>query len=122
MLTCNQTSSTPNSVQNNDTSIRLTPSLQALDDVLTPNSSNKRTVEDLFGDINDIDCDNVELPSKRQKTEEENDMDLINKIIEGRKLRQILLEPSTRNFQENKFNYNTKDNITCNAPKFVILF
>lgn len=97
----------------------MTPSLQALDDVLTPNVSNKRTVEDLFGDINDLELDNIELPSKRRKTDEENDMDLINKIIEERKLKQTLTEPSARGFQEKKSNYNAKDNITYNAPKFV---
>ncbi|CAH0720464.1 unnamed protein product, partial [Brenthis ino] len=105
-----------NSVHNGDTTISLTPSLQQLDDVLTPNVSNKRTAEDLFGDINDIDFDNIELPSKRQKTEEESDMDLINKIIEGRKIRQMLAEPSGRGFKETKPNYNIKENVTMNVP------
>ncbi|PZC71909.1 hypothetical protein B5X24_HaOG212263 [Helicoverpa armigera] len=61
----------------------------------TPVSS-KRTADELFGDIGDIDFNELELPSKRQKTEEENDLDLIEKILEGRRLKQILLEPAGR--------------------------
>ncbi|XP_034834660.1 chromosome transmission fidelity protein 18 homolog [Maniola hyperantus] len=90
-------------------------------DILTPiteNVSNKRTAEDLFGDINDIDFDNFELPSKKQKTEEEIDMDLINKIIEGRKIRQMLAEPATRGYMDKKPNFNLKENLTRNIPRW----
>lgn len=102
----------------------LTPVNVSNQDILTPineNSSNKRTAEDLFGDINDIDFDNFELPSKKQKTEEEIDMDLINKIIEGRKIRQMLAEPASRGYIDKKPDYNVKENLTRNIPRFVIL-
>ncbi|XP_045774328.1 chromosome transmission fidelity protein 18 homolog isoform X3 [Maniola jurtina] len=99
----------------------LTPVNVSNQDILTPineNASNKRTAEDLFGDINDIDFDNFELPSKKQKTEEEIDMDLINKIIEGRKIRQMLAEPASRGYIDKKPNFNVKENLTRNIPRW----
>ncbi|CAH2240034.1 jg18076 [Pararge aegeria aegeria] len=118
--------------QNPNNSLSLSQSLQPLEDLLTQentsnggediltqineNLSNKRTAEDLFGDINDIDFDNLELPSKRQKTDEENDMDLINKILEGRKIRQMLAEPS-KGYIDKKPNFDVKDNLTRNIPR-----
>lgn len=91
--------------------------MQPLEEALA-SSANKRTIDDLFGDINDIDFDNIELPSKRQKTEEESDMELINKIIESKKLKQILMEPSKVQIC-NRSNYNIKDNISYNIPRLV---
>lgn len=76
----------------------------------------KRTAEDLFGDINDIDFDDLGLPSKRQKTEEENDLELINKIIEGRKMRQMLSEPN-RALLENMPYYSASKNLSLKIPK-----
>nr|XP_026495790.1 chromosome transmission fidelity protein 18 homolog [Vanessa tameamea] len=111
----NETCNT-NAPSNEHVSISLTPSLTALDDVLSPNVSNKRTVEDLFGDINDIDFDNIQLPSKRQKTEEESDMELIDKIIESRKLRQILAEPTSRGIADSGPDYDINENLTTNVP------
>lgn len=90
--------------------------MQPVEELLTPATSNKRTAEDLFGDIGDIDFDNVEMPTKKQKTEEENDLDLINKILESRRLRQLLLEPS-RAQAEAKPLFDTKDNISLNIPR-----
>ncbi|CAK1586743.1 unnamed protein product [Parnassius mnemosyne] len=103
-----------------DDAISLTPSLQNMEDVLIPstNSSTKRTAEDLFGDIGDIDFDSIELPSKRQKTEEETDMDLINKILEGRRLKQMLLEPTNRVKVDKKVNFDVKKNISINIPRW----
>lgn len=102
--------------------ISLTPNLQPLEDLLTPeNCSNKRTADDLFGDIGDIDFDEVQLPSKRQKTEEENDMELIEKIIEGRRLRQILDEPSGRVKSNARPAYDAKENMSLNIPRFEFL-
>ncbi|CAG5033498.1 unnamed protein product [Parnassius apollo] len=103
-----------------DDAISLTPSLQNMDDVLisSTNSSNKRTAEDLFGDIGDIDFDSIELPSKRQKTEEETDMDLINKILEGRRLKQMLLEPANRVNVDKKVSFDVKENISINIPRW----
>ncbi|XP_052751169.1 chromosome transmission fidelity protein 18 homolog [Galleria mellonella] len=96
----------------------ISQSLQPLDDYLTPkNASNKRTADDLFGDINDIDFEDIELPSKRQKTEEENDLELINRILESRKLKQSLLEPSRvkNDFQPT---YLSKENLSLNIPRW----
>ncbi|CAH2092697.1 unnamed protein product [Euphydryas editha] len=110
-----------NTASNNSTdgSFSLTPSLQHLDDILpSSNGPNKRTVEDLFGDINDIDFDNIQLPSKKQKTEEECDMELIDKIIEGRRQRQLLTEPSARGIVNTGPNYVVKENLTTSVPKW----
>lgn len=109
-----------NALNSTDASFSLTPSLQPLDDILSSsNGSNKRTVDDLFGDINDIDFDNMEMPSKKQKTEEECDMKLIDKIIEGRRQRQLLTEPSARGIVDTGPNYDVKENITTSVPKYV---
>ncbi|CAG9788572.1 unnamed protein product [Diatraea saccharalis] len=108
------------STQENDDNripLSLTPNLQYTEDSLTPAQSNKRTADELFGDIDDIDFDNVELPSKRQKTEEETDLELINKIVESRKLKQMLLEPSN---VQRKFEsvFNAKENLSLDIPRW----
>ncbi|KPJ12806.1 Chromosome transmission fidelity protein 18-like [Papilio machaon] len=102
-----------------DNDINLTPSLQNMEEVLAQtNVPSKRTAEDLFGDIDDIDFDNLELPSKRQKTDEENDFDLINKILEGRRLKQLLTEPASGGNMKTKVNFDVKENISINIPKW----
>lgn len=82
-------------------------------------SSYKRTAEELFGDIDDINFESIQLPIKKQKTEEENDMDLINKIIEGRRIRQMLNEPSNRIQIDTEPSYKMKDNLCLNIPRLV---
>ncbi|XP_045500829.1 chromosome transmission fidelity protein 18 homolog [Colias croceus] len=89
-----------------------------ISDNTTTITTNKRTAEELFGDIDDIDFENVQLPSKKQKTEEENDMDLINKIIEGRRLRQMLTESSNRLQVDKQSIYNNKENLSLNIPRW----
>ena len=108
------TTTLPSSITTESTDISLTPNLIPLED-LTPVSS-KRTADELFGDIGDIDFNEVELPSKRQKTDEENDMDLIDKILEGRRLKQILLEPSGRRVG-GRSGYRAKDNLSLDIPR-----
>ncbi|XP_063829203.1 chromosome transmission fidelity protein 18 homolog [Ostrinia nubilalis] len=100
-----------------NTQISFSQSLQPMEELLTPVTSNKRTAEDLFGDIGDIDFDNVEMPTKKQKTEEENDLELIDKILESRRLRQLLLEPS-RAQAETKPVFNTKENLSLDIPRW----
>ncbi|XP_028179498.1 chromosome transmission fidelity protein 18 homolog [Ostrinia furnacalis] len=100
-----------------NTQISFSQSLQPMEELLTPVNSNKRTAEDLFGDIGDIDFDNVEMPTKKQKTEEENDLELIDKILESRRLRQLLLEPS-RAQAEDKPVFNTKENLSLDIPRW----
>ncbi|XP_068617810.1 chromosome transmission fidelity protein 18 homolog isoform X2 [Battus philenor] len=114
------TKNNKNELSQEDDEIGLEPSLQAMDDVFTSQTilPSKRTAEDLFGDINDIDFDNIELPSKRQKTDEENDMDLINKILEGRRLKQILNEPASSVNVNKKVNFDFKENISLNIPRW----
>lgn len=103
-------------VQNSQ--ISLTPALPYMDDLLTPvNGCNKRTADDLFGDIGDIDFDDLQLPSKKQKTEEENDLELINRIIEGRRLKQMLLEPTKRLQSRAEPVYDAKENLSLNIPR-----
>lgn len=79
--------------------------------------TNKRTADELFGDIADIDFDSVGLPSKRQKTEEETDLELIDKILESRRLKQILAEPERGLVR--RVGYDVKDNISLDIPRFV---
>lgn len=88
--------------------------LNSLSDVSGPN---KRTVNDLFGDIGDIDFDDIQLPSKKQKTEEEEDLDLINKILEGRRLRQLLAEPTGKLQVNSELVYNKEDNLSLDIPR-----
>lgn len=96
--------------------ITLTPNIPLEDLTPTP-ASNKRTADELFGDIADIDFNELEtMPSKKQKTEEEVDLDLIEKILEGRRLKQILSEPSSR-LLTNKCSYNVKDNLSLDIPR-----
>ncbi|CAH0589212.1 unnamed protein product [Chrysodeixis includens] len=107
-----ETNSTPD--------ISLTPNLQPLETIEDiPPPSSKRTAEELFGDIDDIDF-NEQLPSKKQKTEEEHDLDLIDKILEGRRLKQILLEPTGRGVGC-RSNYNVKENLSLDIPRWAFL-
>ncbi|XP_063895250.1 chromosome transmission fidelity protein 18 homolog [Helicoverpa armigera] len=108
--------SLPNSTESSD--ISLTPNLPPVED-FTP-VSNKRTADELFGDIGDIDFNELELPSKRQKTEEENDLDLIEKILEGRRLKQILLEPAGR-VAGSKTGFKAKDNLSLDIPRWAFI-
>ncbi|XP_047032115.1 chromosome transmission fidelity protein 18 homolog [Helicoverpa zea] len=108
--------SLPNSTESSD--ISLTPNLPPVEE-FTPVSS-KRTADELFGDIGDIDFNELELPSKRQKTEEENDLDLIEKILEGRRLKQILLEPTGR-VAGSKTGFKAKDNLSLDIPRWAFL-
>ncbi|XP_045523304.1 chromosome transmission fidelity protein 18 homolog isoform X1 [Pieris brassicae] len=103
--------------------------IPSTDQVLTNNDNNsisqddripshKRTAEELFGDIGDIDFESLQLPNKKQKTEEESDFDLISKIIEGRRLRQMLNEPSNRIQADTKSFYNVKENMSLDIPSW----
>lgn len=111
----NQPTVSQTTISNNIDGISTLPLSQPSQPELTPLTSSKRTVDDLFGDIGDIE-DDILLPSKKQKTEEEEDEELINKIIEGRRLRQMLLEPSKVQ-AESKSNYNVKENLSLDIPK-----
>ncbi|XP_038222698.1 chromosome transmission fidelity protein 18 homolog [Zerene cesonia] len=102
----------------NSSLFKSTPNRQINSNTSDTTTSNKRTAEELFGDIDDIDFENVQLPSKKQKTEEENDMDLINKIIEGRKLRQMLTESSNRLQVAKQSIYDSKENLSLNIPRW----
>ncbi|KAI8439205.1 hypothetical protein MSG28_013051 [Choristoneura fumiferana] len=106
-------------VTNNIDGISSLPLSQPSQPELIPFTSSKRTVDELFGDIGDIE-DDILLPSKKQKTEEEEDDELINKIIEGRRLRQLLLEPSKVQ-AEAKSNYNVKENLSLDIPKWAFM-
>lgn len=117
-VTSNFTNNVPDTITNSgvteSTDISLTPNLLPLEEFTQV--SHKRTADELFGDIGDIDFNEVELPSKRQKTEEETDLELIDKILEGRRLKQILLEPSGRALG-GRSKYNAKDNMSLDIPR-----
>lgn len=106
-----------NKNQVSSTQTSLTCSLEPLEEATLLSNSNKRTAEELFGDIDDINFDDVELPSKRQKTDEENDFDLINKIIECRTFRQMISKPKNGPQSALQPNYNLRDNISLDIPK-----
>ncbi|KAF9788822.1 hypothetical protein SFRURICE_018398 [Spodoptera frugiperda] len=118
-VTSNFTNNVPDTITNSgvteSTDISLTPNLLPLEEFTQV--SHKRTADELFGDIGDIDFNEVELPSKRQKTEEETDLELIDKILEGRRLKQILLEPSGRALG-GRSKYNAKDNMSLDIPRW----
>lgn len=61
------------------------------------NAARKRRLEDLFGDIGDIDEEQVELNyqalAKKSRTEEEIDMEMIEKILAKRRVLQAQLNP-----------------------------
>lgn len=61
------------------------------------NAARKRRLEDLFGDIGDIDEEHVELSyqalAKKSRTEEEIDMEMIEKILTKRRVLQAQLNP-----------------------------
>ncbi|KAJ2945466.1 hypothetical protein O0L34_g278 [Tuta absoluta] len=109
-------------ISTNHSQISLTPALPPMGDLLTPaNGPSKRTVEDLFGDIEDIDFNDFNLPSKKQKTEEETDLELIDKILEGRKIKQMLLEPSKRLRNDARPAYDAKENLSLNIPRWAFV-
>ncbi|CAK1555925.1 unnamed protein product [Leptosia nina] len=101
-----------------NTPIHSTPVSKNIEDIQDDTRPYKRTAEELFGDIDDIDFDSIQLPSKKQKTEEENDLELINKILEKRRLRQMLNEPNIRLQADVLTNYCVKDNLSLNIPRW----
>ncbi|XP_028040817.1 chromosome transmission fidelity protein 18 homolog [Bombyx mandarina] len=115
-----ETPVTPNEDADTETIINSQSSviLQPMEEAF---ASNKRTADELFGDIEDIDFDDKEMPNKRFKSEEENDLELINKIIEGRRLRQLLVEPSNRLQGTNKLKYDVKGNMSYNIPRWAFV-
>lgn len=63
----------------------------ALQEIQNIGTKRKRRLEDLFGDIYDIEEEDVLL--KKHKTEEERDFDTIDKIIEARRTFQTQINP-----------------------------
>ncbi|GLH15294.1 Uncharacterized protein GBIM_19762, partial [Gryllus bimaculatus] len=59
----------------------------------------KRKVEELFGDIDDIDLNEYSVAVKKKKTEDEVDKELIDKIVSGRQ--EAKLKAHTSSKQEN---------------------
>lgn len=80
---------------------------------------NKRRLEDLFGDIGDIEHDDDDNFFKKPKTEEERDFDTIQRILDARKAFVSTVNPMKRNeFDKlealHKFK---KQNISSTIPK-----
>lgn len=89
----------------------------ALQEIQNIGTKRKRRLEDLFGDIYDLEEEDVYL--KKHKTEEERDLDTIDKIIEARKTFQTQINPLMKtNFDRlealHKFK---KDNLSRVIPK-----
>lgn len=117
---------TPNQSNFEDTLEEIQPiiSPEAPTTQVTTENNKKRMVEDLFGDVDDINFDDYELPSKKIKANpaEDPDLELIDKILEMRKLKQELNKPLIgfrKDFTTNA--YNTKDNLSYNIPRWPFL-
>lgn len=90
----------------------------ALDEIQNCGLKRKRRLNDLFGDIYDI--EEEEFDMKKQKTDEEKDMDTIDMILEARKVLETQLFPLKsnnydRNFALHKFK---KENLSRVIPKY----
>lgn len=89
----------------------------ALQEIQNIGISRKRRLEDLFGDIYDIEEEDVYM--KKHKTDEERDLDTIQMIIEARKTFESQINPlKTTNFDRfealHKFK---KENLSRAIPK-----
>lgn len=90
----------------------------ALNEIQNYGMKRKRKLEDLFGDIYDIEVEDAYI--KKHKTEEEKDLETIQKIIEARKVFDSYLNPLKNNEFDrletlHKFK---KDNISKTIPKY----
>ncbi|KAL7044013.1 hypothetical protein ACKWTF_001745 [Chironomus riparius] len=92
--------------------------IDALNEIQNFGMKRKRKLEDLFGDIYDIEAEDAFF--KKPKTEEEKDMETIEKIIEARKVFDLYLNPlKNSEFDRlealHKFK---KDNISKTIPRY----
>lgn len=90
----------------------------ALSEIQNFGTKRKRKLEDLFGDIYDLDHEDALM--KKTKTEEEKDLETIQKILEARKVFDAQLNPLKTNEYDrlealHKFK---KENISSVIPKF----
>lgn len=90
----------------------------ALSEIQNFGTKRKRKLEDLFGDIYDIEVEDALM--KKHKTEEEKDFDTIQRILDARKVFDSHLNPLKRNDYDrlealHKFK---KDNISRTIPRF----
>lgn len=89
----------------------------ALQEIQNIGVKRKRRLEDLFGDI--LDIEEEDFNTKKHKTEEERDLDIIDKIIEARKAFETQINPlKVTNFDRyealHKFK---KENLSRVIPK-----
>jgi chromosome transmission fidelity protein 18 len=110
-----------------------TPFLQDIPEIVTEDDNNpllevqniglyqrKRRLElDLFGDIYDIEREDV-MNAKKMKSEEERDLDMINKIVEARKKYQEQIQPlKTSNLKQLEALHNFKmQNLSYSVPRY----
>lgn len=102
-----------NTVTSQDSVVNMTP-MEDCFTALNANGAKKRTVDEIFGDVNDIDF-TEEIPSKKQKTEEEIDAALIERIVNERKFRQFLSEPTISS--KPKTSYVLEENMSMHIPR-----
>lgn len=90
----------------------------ALNEIQNFGMKRKRRLDDLFGDIYDI--DEEEFDMKKQKTDEEKDMDTIEKILEARKVLETQMFPLKSNHIDRNIALNQfkKENLSKTIPKF----
>lgn len=94
------------------------PQPSALNEIQNIGIRRKRQrLEDLFGDIYDINDDNINM--KKQKTEEERDLETIEKIVDARKTFETLINPFKKsNFDRfEALHQFKKNNLSRTIPK-----
>ncbi|KAJ6646390.1 Chromosome transmission fidelity protein 18 like [Pseudolycoriella hygida] len=85
-----------------------------------PFGARKRCIEELFGDIHDIDDEDVRGAIKRQKTEEEIDLEMIERILELRKKRTVEERPTNCDDNDRKeaLHKFKQHNLSTSIPKY----
>lgn len=95
--------------------------LDPLTEIQNIGISRKRRLEDLFGDIRDIEKE-LELEcneAKKKKSEEERDLELIEKIVEARRRAREIHNPLKVDAVDrlNKIHSFNMQNLSSNVPK-----
>lgn len=92
---------------------------RALNEIQNTGFKRKRRLEELFGDIYDIEEEDVFM--KKHKTEEEKDLDTIAKIVEARRTFETMINPLKKtNFDRLEALHKFKrDNLSRTIPKSV---
>lgn len=91
----------------------------ALSEIQNIGVKRKRKLEDLFGDIYDLENEGDDIFTKKHKTDEEKDFETIAKIVEARKHFELQFNPSRKtNLDRYEFLHKFKrENLSTIIPK-----